>query len=196
MTPLDIPKIQPSSWDEWWKLWHNFSDITVKNKVNHNPLPLKWRGLDLYTNNRFKEKVPTNYLAPHAPSCPVVDDLIDQIRQHLPLVLLKLRVIENLETISPHADQNYPKEEYRSFLWNEYESPVWEFEYHGEKRKLVLPEDTNTWCYTDYPLTHASDYIEGKSKGVLIIYGIPIVEKLNSLIQRSAEKYKSHAWII
>lgn len=193
MTPLNIPKIVPNNWDEWWSVWNTHSKVITKARKNHNDTEGLWKGLDLYTSSQYQ--IPIVYTAPHAPSCPVIEDLINQIRKHIPIVLFKVRVIENLDVVLPHADHHYPKEELRGFLWNEYEEPVWTFEHDSIRKPLVLPDSTNTWYYKDYPMKHSSIHTPNKSKGVLVIYGIPRVN-FNEFIEHSAETFKDYSWSI
>jgi hypothetical protein len=193
MTPLNIPKIVPNNWDEWWSVWNTHAKVITKARKNHNDAEGLWKGLDLYTSSRYQ--MPTVYAAPHAPSCPVIEDLINQIRKHIPIVLLKVRVIENLDIVPAHADHRYPKEELRSFLWNEYEEPVWTFEHNNIQKTLVLPDSTNTWYYKDYPMTHSSIYTPNKSKGVLVIYGLPRTE-FDEFVKNSAETFNEYSWSI
>jgi hypothetical protein len=193
MTPLNIPKIVPNNWDEWWSVWNTHAKVITKARKNHNDTEGLWKGLDLYTSGRYA--MPTVYAAPHAPSSPVVEDLINQIRKHIPIVLLKVRVIENLDVVLAHADHHFPKEELRGFLWNDYKEPVWTFEHNRIQKKLILPDNTNTWYYKDYPMTHSSIYTPNKSKGVLVIYGLPRTE-FDEFIKNSAETFTDYSWSI
>ena len=191
MTPLNIPKIVPNNWDEWWSVWNTNAKVISKARKNHNDTEGVWRGLDLYTSSIYK--MPTVYTAPHAPSCPVIDDLINQIRKHIPIILIKVRVIENLDVVQSHTDHNYPKDELRSFLWNDYEEPVWIFNHNNIQKPLILPDNTNTWYYKDHPMKHSSIYTPNKSKGVLVIYGSPRTE-FNEFVKNSAEIFKEYSW--
>jgi hypothetical protein len=44
-------------------------------------------------------------------------------------------------------------------------------------------------------MTHGSIHTPGKSKGVLVIYGIPRVN-FNEFIEQSAETFKDYSWSI
>ena len=193
MTPLAMPKIVPNNWDEWWDVWHKHSAVVTKTYKNHNDTQGLWKGLDLYNSTRYP--ITTIYSAPPAPKCAVIDDLVNQVRNSIPIIPTKIRVIENLDVVLPHSDHPYEKEELRSFLWNEYDEPVWEFEYKGIKKQLVLPESTNTWYYKDYPMTHSSIHKAGKSKGVLIVYGIQKPE-FQEFVKDSADKFKDYSWVL
>ena len=35
-TPLDIPKIQPNNWDEWWEFWNNEIRTIIADFKQHN----------------------------------------------------------------------------------------------------------------------------------------------------------------
>ena len=194
MTPLNIPKIVPNNWDEWWSVWNTHAKVISKVLKNHNYTGGVWRGLDLYTSsvwNKDKEV----YTAPHAPASPVIEDLINQIRKHIPIVLFKVRVIENLNIVHFHTDHNYPKDELRSFLWNDYKEPVWTFRHNNIQKSLILPDNTNTWYYKDYPVKHSSIYTPDKSKGVLVIYGSPRTE-FDAFVKDSAETFKEYSWSV
>jgi hypothetical protein len=192
-TPLDIPKIVPNDWDAWWKIWNEYARPVTKSTKNHNSSEGAWKGIDLFDSYAYKIK--TIYEAPLAPKAPVIDDLINQIRKHIPLVPLKVRVIENLDVVLPHSDHNYEEDELRSFLWNDYDEPVWELNLNGVKKKINLPETTNTWYYKDYPMTHSSIHKEGKSKGVMVIYGIQ-KNNFSDFLNLSASKFSNEAWVI
>ena len=189
MTPLLVPKITPNNWDEWWDIWNKHSDLVTKAHQNHNDYTGQWRGLDIFTRLDIKNI----YSAPQAPESPVITDLIRQIETHIPIILTKVRVIENLEFIPAHSDHHYGKDEIRCFLWNNYEKPVWSFEYENESKQLVLPNDTNCFYYKDYPMKHSSIYERNFSKGIMAIYGIPKLAFRN-FVESSSLYYKNHAW--
>jgi hypothetical protein len=191
MTPLLMKKIEPNDWDEWWKIWNAHSDVVKKAYRNHNNTVGLWRGLDLYTRLDIK----TTYEAPHAPPSSVIDDLIGQIETSIPIILQKVRVIENLTEVPAHSDHAFFKDELRCFLWNNYTKPVWSFEHEGQTKELILPDDSNCWYYRDYPMKHASIYEPEHSKGVMAIYGIPKLA-FEDFVQTSATHYNRFAWVV
>jgi hypothetical protein len=193
MTPLAIPRIEPKDWDEWWNVWNKYSGLVTKDNENHNNSVGSWRGMNLYTNSVLKNK--TIYSAPTAPRCPLTDDIVNQIRNSIPIVPVVVRVIENLDTVPAHSDHAEPKDELRCMLWNTYTEPVWEFKYMGEQKALVLPDTTNSFYYKDYPMTHASKYIPGFSKGILIVYGI-FKPEFTKFIENSSTTFKDYAWVV
>ena len=193
MTPLAIPKIEPNNWGQWWEVWNTYSGLVTKENKNHNDAVGSWRGMNLYTNSIIKGT--TIYSAPTAPKCPVTDDIVNQIRQRIPIVPVVVRVIENLDNVLAHSDHAAPKDELRCLLWNTYTDPVWEFKHLGEARPLILPETTNSFYYKDYPMTHSSKYVSGCSKGILLVYGI-VKPEFNKFIDDSATVFKDHAWVL
>jgi hypothetical protein len=193
MTPLSVPKIQPNNWDEWWSVWNTYSGTATKQQKNQNDAVGSWKGMDLETNSLFK--MPTVYSVPKAPSTPVTDDIIRQIKAYIPVEPIVVRVIENLDVVPAHTDNSVPVTEIRCMLWNNYQEPVWEFNYLGEKRKLLLPESTNTFFYKDCPLTHSSIFKKEFTKGVMVIYGI-WKPALRDLVINSAEEFKEVSWVV
>lgn len=190
-TPLRMKKITPNDWEEWWKIWNNNAQIITKKHKNHNNQIGVWKGLDLFT----RIDIDMIYEAPHAPKVRVIDDLIEQIQTSMPIELFKVRVLENFYEVPFHADHNYPKYEFRCFLWNTYNSPVWSFEYENIKKELTMPEETNTFYYKDFPLKHHSIYDPNYTKGIMAIYGAPKKE-LTEFVKDSAAYFKDYAWII
>jgi hypothetical protein len=200
-TPLNIPKIVPNDWDAWWQIWNEYAKPVIKAVNNHNDSEGLWKGLDLFESfsckmfESFGYNMETIYEAPKAPKAPVIDDLINQIRKNLPLIPLKVRVIENLDIVLPHSDHDYEKDELRSLLWNDYDEPVWELSLNGIKKKINLPETTNTWYYKDCPMAHGSIYKQGKSKGIMVIYGVQ-KDNFYNFLNLSAKKFIDEAWIV
>lgn len=191
MTPLYIKKIVPNDWDQWWKLWNQYAGVVQKTYNNHNNEIGVWKGLDLVT----KVNIKLIYTAPHAPSHPVIDDLVSQVNKHIPIILFKIRVIENLYEVPYHSDHNHPKDELRCFLWNNYTDSVWSFKYNNIIRKLQMPEDSNTFYYKDYPLQHSSIYCPNKGKGIMLIYGA-LKKEFSNLLSKSVNHYKNLAWVL
>lgn len=194
-TPLDIPKIEPNNWDEWWEVWATAEEV-FKHRNTHNNFnkDALWKGLDLYRRTDNFKKYHA-YQAPLAPNVPVVQDLVEQIHEHCIFSPLLIRVIENIVPVLPHSDYPFTgKYEFRAMMWDTYKTPTWTFNYNGEDRKLVLPNDTNSFWYLDNPVTHASIYDPKYSKGLLQVYGTP-KSNASELLDRSINKYKDIAWV-
>jgi hypothetical protein len=188
--PLDIPKIVPNDWDEWWSTWKS-ADVMHKVTKNHNAMPLKWLGLDLYKIHDYS----TNYQAPYADQNPTVVDICEQIQESFKFKITLIRVIENLETIFPHSDNIVNTPSIRTFLWNTYQQPVWTFTNDNTSYNLKIPDGTNSFYYLDGPIKHSSVYDPNCSKGVIAIYGKPDNDFKN-LLNASYLKYHNYAWMI
>lgn len=193
-TPINIPRLEINDWTAWWDVWNNNAQFINKIVNNHNSTTKNLlRGFDLLTVGNPRHY--SLYDAVPAPKCNVVDNLVEQIHVHVPLVPKLIRVMENTGAVQAHSDYSSARDEFRAILWNTYDDPLWEFTYHTETRKLKLPEDTNSFYYKDYPLKHSAIHDSNKTKGLLLVYG-PLKENHASLIQESATKYKDYAWII
>lgn len=193
-TPINIPKLQINDWTVWWEVWNKNIDFINKVGTNHNQTNKNLlKGFDLYRNGNTL--LYSLYQAILAPKCNVIDDLVEQIFEHVPIEPKLIRVMENTSAVGAHSDYSVPRDEFRAILWNTYEEPLWEFAYGAEKRKLHLPDDTNSFYYRDYPLTHSAIHDNTKTKGLLLVYGT-LKRNHRELIEKSAEKYKDYAWII
>jgi hypothetical protein len=188
-TPLDLPKVAPNDWAAWWDVWNKNKEVMIKVKQNHNATQSNWYGLDLYK----RLGMITNYNAPISPAEPVVKDLCDQVLAW-PMDIDCIRVIENLEYIRLHSDHSFNYHSVRSLLWSDYPKHPWYLEYQGEKRNIKTPEETNTFYYLDGPVKHASRYISGHTKGLLVVFG-KFKQEMIDLVDTSAEKYTNYAWI-
>jgi hypothetical protein len=198
-TPLDIPKIEPNNWDEWWEVWNTYSAPLTKTRQNHNQIDhigkTTWKGFDVYRVHDLLKNLHA-YQAPLVPTSPVILDLIEQVKKHCILTPTLIRVIENVIPVDPHSDLSYPnKYEFRSVLWNTYKTPIWNFTYENEVRDMILPEDTNSFYYLDYPVKHASVYNPSYSKGLLLVYGTQ-KNDTTKIVNRSVEKYKEVVWVV
>ena len=196
-TPLDIPKIEPNNWEEWWEVWNKHAMPMTKTRKNHNHSVIKtpWRGFDLYRIHDSLRHLHA-YEAPLVPEYPVILNLIEQVKEHCILEPALIKVIENVIPVDPHYDLTYTdKYEFRTILWNTYKTPIWNFTYKNEIRDMIIPEDTNSFYYLDNPVKHSSIYNPSFSKGLLLVYGKPI-NNINEIVNRSVEKYKNVAWVV
>jgi hypothetical protein len=53
-TPIDLPKLEPDSWEVFWNIWNTHADHLTKRKMNVDTSDAAimssnvWRGLDIY----------------------------------------------------------------------------------------------------------------------------------------------------
>lgn len=189
-TPLKIPKIVPNDWDEWWHVWNTYRRPVVKTNKNHNDAIGLFNGLDLFNS---KTKL-LYYTVAECPKFKVVDNILDQIYDRIPIELEAVRVLENNYAVPFHSDTNTLVYELRCFLWNTYTNPVWTFRYLDQRKTLIMPPDTNTFFYKDYPLQHSSIYHPQRTKGILAIYG-KFKKEFKHLVNWSYINYKDYAWL-
>jgi len=203
-TPLDIPRIQPKNWDQWWEVWNTHSAVIAKNEKNHNDTYGLWKGLDLYRDPSMVFKLRAAgltgvhnpvYNAPYHYQSSVVIDLVHQVISRFPMHIICIRVIENLDEVPPHSDESSPAPNVRSILWSDYTEPIWRFDLGEKSLEMTLPEDTNSFYYLDYPLKHSAIYRPGNTKGVLVVYGVPMKDKFKEMTTRSYLKYIDYTWL-
>lgn len=196
LTPLDIPKIVPNDWEQWWEIWHkNKANLTKKHKTHNSSYGANdvWKGVTLF---QAQDSIMT-YDCPDVSDTTVAKNISEQVLDRLPLRIMCIRVIENLTNIDFHTDHSVPKQQLRSVLWNTYDDPIWKFKLNDEIRQFALPEETNTFFYVDNPLQHAAIYDSNKSKGLLWIYGYKAFENsITVLAEDSAKKFKQQSWVI
>ena len=196
LTPLDIPKIVPNDWEQWWHVWNtNTVNLTKKHKTHNSGYGADnvWKGITLYKNPNST----MTYDCPDLSDTPIAKNISEQVLDNLPCSIMCIRVIENLHSIDFHTDHSVPKQQIRSILWSTYSGSVWDFRLKDEVRNFTLPDDTNTFFYIDKPLEHAAIYDGTKSKGLLWIYGNrPYDNNLQTLAEDSANKFKQHSWVI
>lgn len=196
-TPLDIPKLEPINWDQWWDVWNQHATPIVKTRHNHNYSHESppWRGFDLYRKHDIFKNLHV-YEAPLVPQVPVVIDLIKQIKNYCIFEPLLIRVAENLVPVLPHYDYDHNgRYEFRSILWNTYPTPIWQLNYENETREMILPNDTNSFYYLDKPVKHSAIYNPLYSKGLIKVYG-KRKTTADELITKSISKYKDFVWIV
>jgi hypothetical protein len=194
-TPLDIPKIEPNNWDEWWEVWKTYSGTSIQANGSHNGKTSsgQWRSLELYrgTGVNLDNAV---HVYPKCPQdIPVVQDLIKKIKEYFPTKVTHLVVLENLAFIKFHSDEIYPAHYIRALLWGTNNKVNWLLKKDTDVKLIELPQDSNTFCYLDFVTKHCADYNPSKSKGLLVI-GFDNNEEIQKLIRESASKYKGLAW--
>jgi hypothetical protein len=202
---LPIPKIEPDNWDLFWELWNKEKSLmgetavwesvgiwsSSENKVNEN-FPYKVSDWSEYFPNMFE----------HIRSA-MPFQRIDNIRLSM-----------NIKRVHPHMDPYptiYPwPNSLRIMLWDSNEDPTfyllpWPEESYNQppipkidvipkqtyilgdipqedKIYVNLPNDTNTFVMSNGEFLHGADL--SKPKIILIVVGIPDVEKWKNLLYK------------
>jgi hypothetical protein len=195
-TPLDIPRIEPNNWDEWWDIWNTYAGSATKKIETHNSYESIWKSLEIY---RYTESSPIIdsivYECPRCPQTPVIQDLINQIQESYPGIVRYIRVIENQSNIKFHSDADVPQHQFRTLLWTTNDKLNWLFKRNEEVFFPKLPKDSNTFYYYDYHTQHCAPYSSEISKGILQAF-ISFDSESDDLIERSSKKYENLAWVI
>jgi hypothetical protein len=195
-SPLDVPKIEPNNWDEWWEIWNTYSAVATKKIITHNPHKSVWKSLELY---RYTESSPVIdnivYECPRCPDSPVIQDLVRQIKEALPGIVRYIRVIENQSFILFHTDNSEPYFQFRTLMWTTNNKLNWLLRRKNEVRRPELPPESNTFFYYDFHTQHCAPYLPHISKGIIQVFIDPAPE-LNRLINKSSRKYEGLAWVV
>lgn len=192
-TPLNLPKLEPDNWDVFWNIWNTHSDFAIKKKINHNASPTAvgtsgvWRGLDIYK----KANLPTAW------ECPFFD-----IRNDLPIMfntiqqldiksIYLVRLLQSLEDIPSHSDDNTNTWKVRSFLHRTSSEPQWYFTKPKDTVRVCirLPESTSWFAYNDKYSWHGSEYDPGHKK---IIVQLFFLGSITPLIESNVKLYKEY----
>lgn len=196
-TPLDIPKIEPNDWSEWWDIWNTYSAPAVKKITTHNPHSSRWNSLEIYRHAESSPIVDSIvYDSPRAPDLPVIQDLVRQVKESLPVEVLYMRVIENKSFVLFHTDSNFPQKQIRSLMWSTNKKLNWILRKTNNPTNYrpKLPEDSNTFFYYDYHTEHCATYDPSDSKGLMQIF-ISSTPEFDELINESAKKYAELSWV-
>ena len=196
-TPLDIPRIEPSNWDEWWSVWNTYAGPAIKVGTNHNTVLEEdtrsmWKGLVLYRdNNQYSDG--EVYRLPLAPQLPAVNDIVKQIADAFPNNVYSITVLENLRQVPFHTDSPDTSYHVSTIIWSTNTLVNWILLEDNEVHVPKLPDDTNTFAYLDNPMQHCAVHHPTHSTGLI---QIKLLDKslLKSLIKESTEKYKGLVW--
>lgn len=183
-----VVRIKPDVAEPWSKEDHPFKQDSSWNKAAFN-------GLHLYQNPMIDLKLSTFYGKVYLGDIPVFKRIVEQVHDYIPHhPFISIFIWESLSTIIPHRDAaSYWKcpTDFRSMLYDENDKPTLYVAEDGSDEPIYidLPEDTNTFCWSNGKMVHGSDY-HGKRKLLLIMTGIQHTRKSVELFDRSIAKYK------
>lgn len=196
--PLALPKIVPSDWDKWFKVWEENKKFVPKIKSTHNKGQPLWFGFDIYVKDGADVDHITSYHCKNV-NCPeLFPSLFDNIDK-FPMDIDCIRVLQSHFRVDPHHDSLSPLRAHsiRTMLLDTNSKPIWYYILpNNEKIYLQLPEETNTWYYNDLTLKHGTDYTHGQFKQLIVYFGKIKEQKLAEMLEDSVSKYRNLSIIL
>ena len=208
--PLDIPKIELDDYDEFLKIWDEQSHKVLRIKPDaaepwikdEHPWGEKsswnlaqFNGLTLYGHPGIAWDTGTFAARPYVGDIPMFERIVKQVFEYFPIhTMLTIFIWESKMGIAPHKDQSaYWKcpTEFRVMLHDENTEPTLYVatDFTDTPVYIDLPEDTNSFCWSNGKCVHGSTY-HGKRKFILCISGIQHSAQSDELFDRSIKKYK------
>jgi len=161
----------------------------------HNPL---WKSLEIYKNPKADDWFGTNTIDTiSVDGAKLFPKLQQQIFDVMPFnELFFIRFWSNQMPIGLHKDQdwtfNIPMS-FRAIIHDENTQPTFylsKSREHVEKIYVDLPNDTNTFAFNNgSTFWHGADFF-GPHKILLVVSGIPDVDKLDNLLSTSLKNYQ------
>lgn len=191
--PLIFPKVVPSDWEVWDKVWEQNKKFVPKLLHTKNIGQAYWMGFDIYVKPGIDPTDVLPYTCKNV-NCPELFPSLFNNIDKLPIEVHVVRVLQSFVKVYPHHD--YARQtgyhSIRSLLTDNNPKQTWWYEdSNTNKHYLKLPEDTNTWWYDDAKVKHATDFYIGHKKQ-LIMYQGTIKESLKSILADSMQKYSDY----
>lgn len=198
-TPVDLPKLQPDSWEVFWNIWDAHADHLSKRRMNVNSSVASvgssniWKGIDVY------RKVP-GITAWDAPYYDIKNELPNMYKtieelQNTGLCIYQVRLISSLLDVSAHTDDNLDRWSYRSYFHYTAPKSQWYFTKPGDKdgdRKYIKLPDNNQWfAYNDMNCWHGTDYDSEHPKILAQLY-VADQRVATAIAHTNIEKYKDY----
>jgi hypothetical protein len=124
------------------------------------------------------------------------NDIIAQVMDHYPIhTLSNILILEPIRDVAPHREQSWPwrcPTEFRTMLHDANTQPtiyISDIE-TGSTSYIDLPDDTNTFCWSNGTKVYGVDY-HGKPSYQLVVNAIWDSNKMTTLLERSLSKHKS-----
>ena len=210
--PLAIPRFEIGDPDQFLELWdqHNHRVFRQRPDVNepwtkeqhpwqeysnyHIP---HYRGLHLYHTDKFdiKDNILTSKL--YKGKIPQFERLVEQVFEYFPLeTFYSIYIWESQLPIMPHRDNGCYWQcptEFRSMLLDQNSEPtLWVSEEGTQRPQFIdLPQDTNSFCWSNGKMLHGSTY-HNKRKLILCTIGPQDPKKSAELFDRSIMKYPNY----
>jgi hypothetical protein len=217
---LDLPKFEPDSWENFWRIWNDEKDRVWRNHIDRGALGTnkpsldhtQWDGMSIYELPEFYAEGAwgSKICQPMIDANPI---FIKNILERLPFVKTRsIRLWSAHKTIPLHYDGNMPSsldgkmqfpteirimlddKNPRETFWlacaNEFK-PNTNVE---ESRRLYvrLPIETNTFAWNNESFLHAADFDPAYRKILVVIKGWVDIERLERLLDSSIAKYPNY----
>ena len=208
--PLDIPKIEFDNFEEFEDLWKKecIDILRIKPDVaepwakEHHPFGDKsswhvsqFKGLTLWRNPNSETESLTFDEKLYKGNYYQFNRIVEQVFEYFPMhTMFSIFIWKSTMEVKPHRDKSAfwkCPTEFRVMLHDQNPDPtlyVADIE-HGDVNYVDLPEDTNSFCWSNGTQIHGSDY-HGKDKYLLCLSGIQHSKKSEDLFERSINKYK------
>jgi hypothetical protein len=208
--PLDIPKFEFENYEKFLEVWDRECIPVVRIKpdvaepyskeehpggTNSDWYKPSFKGLYIHMAGN-PEKFTTGIWAHKYYPDPVFEPLVNHVKKYFPFYSIHhMYIWESIIPIGMHLDQTKfwdAPTEFRLMINDDNPQPtlfVADME-HLDINYIDLPPDTNSFCWSNGTQMHGSDFF-GKRKQLLVVNGILSISKLEALIERSIEKYKT-----
>jgi hypothetical protein len=214
--PLHLPKFELENLETFEEIWQR---ECIEIKDNNPDCATEFKGLhitanclldfnlhDLYINGKMS-KVQISEAGGYTQGREIVGswskklykhkfffNLISQVMDTFPIrQISNMLILETVNDVVPHREQSWVWKcptEFRIMLHDENTNPtiyVSNIE-TGDTSYIDLPEDTNSFCWSNGTHVYGIDY-HGKKSYQLIVNAIWDSNKLESLVEKSMEKY-------
>jgi hypothetical protein len=209
--PLDIPKIEFDDFKEFEDLWAkecidvlrikpDVAEPWEKEKhpygINSSWHVSQFQGLTIWRHPDSETETLTFAEKWYKGNFRQFNRIVEQVFEYFPVhTMLSVFIWKSTMEVKPHRDKsafwNCPTE-FRTMLYDENEDPtlyVADIE-HGDVNYIDLPEDTNSFCWSNGTQIHGSDY-HGKNKYLLCLSCVQHSKKSDELFERSIKKYRN-----
>ena len=218
--PLALPKFKIDNFDEFREIWERekIDLVNTNDSVDSTEFYglyitsgclIDFNLHDLYNNgvmttSQFSNN--TGYIQGRAPvgafskklyKHKIFFDLISKIMFQFPIYSLSnILIVETKKDVAPHREQSWAWKcptEFRIMLYDENTQPtiyVSDIE-TGETRYIDLPDDTNSFCWSNGTQVYGIDY-HGKPSYQIIVNAMWHSKKLDSLLTASISKYANN----
>ena len=202
LTPLDIPKLEPDSWDVFWDLWnkhathltHNVENIAAGQQPNRIYNDHHCRGMDIFVRNE-NSSTRTRFSAGFVDIKDKLPKMYNQL-QNLPFAnhCNLIRLIDLPYTVRPHTDAGDCKWIVRNVFYYSGDNPWFiTSPAKNDKKYLKLPIETNWFALDDVNCWHGAKYTP-ESITIIAQVFLQTLDFHNyvPLIQKSADKFKDY----